>query len=153
MGLQTKPYSWKSKTYTLLAYDVFDYFDNFFTKVSNVHRHHTRSQCNFHVQASHTIYINKSVKYRGTLFWNQLRDNVKNLPNFNLFKKQLVSFLRGSWMSVVCCNCAYMHTKMHLCVFLSSFCNLTILSFYSSSNHLCCVSIEQLDLNHVNGDI
>ena len=30
-----------------------------------------------------------------------------------------------------------MHTRMHLCVFLSSFCKLTIFSFYSSSNHLC----------------
>ena len=28
-----------------------DVFDNFFTKVSNIHRHHTRSQCNFHVRA------------------------------------------------------------------------------------------------------
>ena len=98
-----------------------DVVDNFFTKVSNVHRHHTRSQRNFHVRASRTIYVDKSVKYRGTLLWNQLRDNVKNSPNFNIFKKQLVSFLRGSWMSVVCCNCAYIHTRMHLCVFLSSF--------------------------------
>ena len=98
-----------------------DVFDNFFTKVSNVHRHHTRSQRNFHVRASRTICVDKSVKYRGTLLWNQLRDNVKNSPNFNIFKKQLVSFLRGSWMSVVCCNCAYIHTRMHLCVFLSSF--------------------------------
>ena len=99
-----------------------DVFDNFFTKVSNVHRQ--RSQCNFHVRASRTIYVDKSVKYRGTLLqvWNQSRDNFNNSPNFNIFKKQLVS-LRGSWMSVVCCNCAYMHTRMHLpvCVFLSSF--------------------------------
>ena len=73
-----------------------DVFDNFFTKVSNFHRHHTRSQRNFHVRASRTIYVDKSVKYRGTLLWNQFRDNVKNSPNFNIFKKQLVSFLRGS---------------------------------------------------------
>ena len=99
-----------------------DVFDNFFTKVSNVHRHHTIPQCNFHVRASRTIYVDKSVKYRGTLLWNQLRDDVKNSHNFGIFKRQLVSFfLRGSWMSVVCCNCAYMHTRMHLCVFLSSF--------------------------------
>ena len=32
-------------------------FDNFFTKVSNVHRHHTKSQWNFHVRASRTIYV------------------------------------------------------------------------------------------------
>ena len=78
-----------------------DVFDNFFTEVSNVHRHNTRFQCNFHVRASRTIYIDKSVKYRGTLLWNQLRDKVKNSPNFNISKKQLVSFLRGSRMSVV----------------------------------------------------
>ena len=30
----------------------------------------TRSQCNFHVRASHTIYVDKSVKYRGMLLWN-----------------------------------------------------------------------------------
>ena len=96
-----------------------DVFDNFFIKVSNVHRHHTRFQRNF--RASRTIYVDKSVKYRSTLLWNQLKDNVKNLPNFNIFKNQWVSFLRGSWMTVVCCNCAYMHTRMHLCVFLSSF--------------------------------
>ena len=65
-----------------------DVFDNFFTKVSNVHRHHTRSQCNFHVD--------KSVKYRDTLLWNQIRDNVKNSPSFNILKKQVVSFLPGS---------------------------------------------------------
>ena len=58
-------------------------------------------------------------------------------------------FLRGSWMSVVCFNCAYMHTRMHLCVLLSSFCKITIFSFYSSGSHLCCVSIEQFDLNGV----
>ena len=73
-----------------------DVFDNFFTKVSNVHGHHTRSQCNFHVRASCNIYVDRSVKYRGILLWNQLRDNFKNSPNFNIFKKQLVSFLRGS---------------------------------------------------------
>ena len=103
-----------------------DVFDNVFIKVSNFHRHHTRSQCNFHVRTSRVIYVDKSVKCRGTLLWNQLRDNVNNSPNFNIFKKQLVSFLRGSWMSVECCNCAYMHTRMHLFVFLSSFCKLTI---------------------------
>ena len=69
-----------------------DVSDNFFTKASSVHRHHTRSQCNFHVRTSRTNYDDKSVKYRGTLLWNQLRDNVENSPNFNLFKKQLVSF-------------------------------------------------------------
>ena len=74
--------------------------------------------------------------------WNQLRDNVKNSPNFNIVKKQLVAFLRGSLMSVVCCNFAYIHTRMHLCAFLSFFGKLTILSFYST-----CVSVEQLDLN------
>ena len=83
-----------------------DVFDNVFIKVSNFHRHHTRSQCNFHVRTSRVIYVDKSVKCRGTLLWNQLRDNVNNSPNFNIFKKQLVSFLRGSWMSVECCNCA-----------------------------------------------
>ena len=63
-----------------------DVFDNFFTKVSNVHRHHTRSQCNFHVRASRTIYVDKSVKYRGTLLWNQLRDNVKDRAHLSTFK-------------------------------------------------------------------
>ena len=43
-----------------------------------------------------------------------------------------------------------MHTRMHLCVFLSTFCKLAIFSFYSNSNHYCRVSIEQFDLN---GDI
>ena len=45
-----------------------------------------------HVRASRTIYVDKSVKYSGTLLWNQLRDNVKNSLNFNIFKKQLGSF-------------------------------------------------------------
>ena len=54
-----------------------DVFDNFFAKVSNVHWHHTRSQCNFHVRASRTIYVDKSVKYRGTLLWSQSRDSIK----------------------------------------------------------------------------
>ena len=58
-----------------------DAFDNFFTKVSKVHRHHTRSQCNFHVRVLRTIYVDKSVKCKGTLLWNQLGDNVKNSPN------------------------------------------------------------------------
>ena len=98
---------------------LLDVFDNFFTKVSNVHRHHTRSQCNFNVRASRTIHVDKSVKYRGTLLWNQLRYNVKKSPNFNIFKKQLVSCLRGSWMSVVCCNCTYMQTRMRLSVLYS----------------------------------
>ena len=67
-------------------------FDNFFTKLSNVHRHHTRSQCKFDVRASRTLYVDKSGKYRGTLLWNQFRDNLKNSSNHNIFKKQLVSF-------------------------------------------------------------
>ena len=53
-------------------------FDSFFTKLSNVHRHYTTPQCNFRVRASRTIYVDKSVKYRGTLLWNWLRDNLKN---------------------------------------------------------------------------
>ena len=64
-----------------------DVFDHFLTKVSNIHRHHTRSQCNFRVRASCSIYVDKSVEYRGVLLWNQLRDNVKNLPNFSIFNK------------------------------------------------------------------
>ena len=66
-------------------------FDNFFAKVSNVHRHHTRSQCDFHVRALRTICVDKFMKYRGTLLWNQFRDNVKNSPNFNIFKKLVKS--------------------------------------------------------------
>ena len=63
------------------------------------------------------IYVDKSVTYRGTLLWNQLRDNVKNSPNFNIFKEQVVSFLRGSWMSAVCCNCAYICTPESIYVY------------------------------------
>ena len=69
---------------------LLDVFDNFSTKESNIHRHHARSQCNFHVRAPCTIYVNKSVKYRVMLLWNQLKDNVENSPNFSIFKKQLV---------------------------------------------------------------
>ena len=41
-----------------------DVFDNFFTKVSNVHRHHTKSQCDFHVRASRTIYVDQLITLR-----------------------------------------------------------------------------------------
>ena len=127
-----------------------DVFDNFFTKVSNVHRHHKRSQCNFLVRASRTIYVEKSVKYRGMLLWNQLRDNVKNL---------LISIYSKSNRSLfyVVHECQFYAVIVYICTpeciyvyFYQVFRKLTIFSFYSSSNHLCCVSIEQLDWN---GDI
>ena len=46
-----------------------DIFDKFFTKISRVHGDHTRSQGNFHVRASRTINEDKSVKYRGTIYF------------------------------------------------------------------------------------
>ena len=46
----------------------------------------------FYVRVSCNIHVGKSVKYSGTLLWNQLKYNVKNSPNFNIFKKQLVTF-------------------------------------------------------------
>ena len=67
-----------------------DVIDNFFTKVSNVHTHNTRSPCNFHVRTSRTIYVDTSIKYRGKLLWNQLRD--KNSHNFYIFKKAIALF-------------------------------------------------------------
>ena len=70
-----------------------------------------------------------------------LKDNAKNLPNFNMLKNNRFLFSSGSWISVMYCSCAYMRTSMHLCVFLSSFCKIAIFSFYCSSNHSCCVSI------------
>ena len=87
-------------------------------KVSNVnvHRHHARSQCKFHIRASRTIYVDKSVKYRGTLLWNQLRDNVKNWPNFNIFKKQLVYFF------YVVHECHLYVVIVHICVTCRAVC-------------------------------
>ena len=75
-----------------------DIFKNFFTKVSHVHGRHTTSQCNLHVRASRTIYVDTSVKYRGTILWNQMKNNINNsYPN--VFKKSLIFFLRGSWVT------------------------------------------------------
>ena len=126
-----------------------DVFDNFFNKVSNVHRHHTRSQCNFHVRVSRTIYVDKSVKYRGTLLWNQLIFNVQNSPNFNICKKWSLF----TWFMNVSCMlqlCIYAHQNASMLISIK-FCKLTILSFYSSSNHLYCVSREQLfEWEHIN---
>ena len=79
-----------SKAFDMVGHQIL--LKNFFTKVSKVHRHYTKSQCNVHVGASRIIYVDESVKYRGTLLWNRLRDNVKNPPNFNIFNEHLVSF-------------------------------------------------------------
>ena len=67
--------------YVLLKFNfglLADIFDFFFTKLSHVHGYHTRSQCNFHVRAWRTPYVDRSVKCRGTILWNQLKNNVKN---------------------------------------------------------------------------
>ena len=76
-----------------------DIFENFFTNVSHVHEHHTTSQCKFHVRASRTICVDKSIWYRGTILSNQMKNNITNSSNLNVFRTSLVLFLRGSWVT------------------------------------------------------
>ena len=81
----------------------------------------TSPKCNFHVRASRTIYVDTSVKCRGTLLWNQL----KTLSWLQYIHKAIGLVLNDSRMlyDKLYLDADVHHNVMHLCVI--SFCKLT----------------------------
>ena len=72
------------------------YLNQFFTKISHVHNHTTRSSAsNFHVPRVGS-YTKKSFFYRATLDWNDLPSQIKSILDKNTFKYAIKKHLARS---------------------------------------------------------
>ena len=58
-----------------------------FTNTSNVHSHNLRnSELNYYVPRPRTESAKGSLHYRGSVLWNKVPSEIKNLSSINVFK-------------------------------------------------------------------
>ena len=88
-----------------------DIFDNFFTKISRVRGHHTRSQGN-HIRALRIICVDTSVKGRDTTLWNQLNDDAKILLHVILI------YSKRNWSRLYMVHEWQLYNKLYLCIYV-----------------------------------
>jgi hypothetical protein len=63
------------------------------TQNINIHEHNTRSSKDYHVKYCRTSFLKKSLINRGIELFNKLPNNIKNMENLPIFRKELRSFL------------------------------------------------------------
>ena len=78
----------KDIVFTQIATFMYDYynnllpsaFTNYFTEISAIHNHNTRSsKLNFYLSAVSTNYGKFSLKFTGVKIWNSIEESVKQL--------------------------------------------------------------------------
>ena len=63
------------------------YLRRIFTNTSNVHSHNLRnSELNYYVPRPRTESAKGSLHYRGSVVWNKISSEIRNLPSLNVFK-------------------------------------------------------------------
>ena len=63
------------------------YLRRIFTNTSNVHSHNLRnSELNYYVPRPRTESAKGSLHYRGSVLWNKIPSEIRNLPSLNVYK-------------------------------------------------------------------
>ena len=63
------------------------YLRRIFTNASNVHSHNLRnSELNYYVPRPRTESTKGSLHFRGSVLWNKIPSEIRNLPSLNVFK-------------------------------------------------------------------
>jgi hypothetical protein len=64
-------------------------FDGMFTCLKDIHHYNTRHRDNYQLHKSSTTVSN------GLRIWNQIPSDIKHVNNIGLFKREVLSLLRG----------------------------------------------------------
>ena len=89
------------------------YLRRIFTNTSNVHSHNLRnSELNYYVPRPRTESAKGSLHYRGSVLWNTIPPEIRNLPGLNVFKTSFhgKDYLNTLWLIVT-------HYNISLCMF------------------------------------
>ena len=63
------------------------YLRQIFTNTSNVHSHNLRNyELNYYVLKPRTESAKWNLHYRGSVLWNKIPSEIRNLPSLNVFK-------------------------------------------------------------------
>ena len=64
-----------------------DAFHNYYIENMFIHQHSTRQAKNIHVTQHRNTYGQKSVKYRGAIWWNQIKSSIREAGTIQTFSK------------------------------------------------------------------
>ena len=79
------------------------YLRRIFTNTSNVHSHNLRnSELNYYVSRPRTESAKGSLHYRGSVLWNKIPSEIRNLPSLNVFKTPFhgKDYVKTPWLIV-----------------------------------------------------
>ena len=79
--------------YKLSLNDLPDVFSTLFMRNDAFHTYPTRQSHSYHLPRTRTVFAQKTIKYNGPKFWNELPCEIITSPSLYVFKKNLKSFL------------------------------------------------------------
>ena len=73
-------------------------FSDYFQTNSSIHQYNTRSSNKLHIQSCNTSSRQATIRFRGTSLWNNLANNLKTLPNIDIFKRKVKDYLLSNYV-------------------------------------------------------
>ena len=77
--------------------DLPDIFQDMFLKNSSVHHYPTRQTDSYHLPLTRTLFAHRTLTFTGPNFWNSLKNEYKDAPSLNTFKRKLKKFLLSKY--------------------------------------------------------
>ena len=74
-----------------------DAFRNYYIENMFVHQHNTRQAKNLHVPQQRNTYGHKSAKYRGAVWWNEMKSSVREAGTIKTFSKNVKTSILDSY--------------------------------------------------------
>ena len=74
-----------------------DAFRNYYIENMFVHQHNTRQAKNLHVPQQRNTYGHKSAKYRGAVWWNEIKSSVREAGTIKTFSKNVKKSILDSY--------------------------------------------------------
>jgi hypothetical protein len=75
-------------------------FDNYFDLASDCHSYPTRNPAQYRGQFARTNTRSFAIKVTGPALWNRLPQPLREIPNYNKFKKELKLFIMKQYQDI-----------------------------------------------------
>ena len=85
--------------YKLSTNDLPGVFSTLFVRNEYFHSYPTRQSHSYHLPRTRTVFAQKTIKYNGPKFWNELPSEVITSPSLHVFKNKLKCFLLQKYNS------------------------------------------------------
>ena len=85
--------------YKLSTNDLPGVFSTLFMRNEDFHSYPTRQSHSYHLPRTRTVFAQKTIKYNGPKFWNELPSEVITSPSLHVFKNKLKCFLLQKYNS------------------------------------------------------